>query len=151
MALSLVYGFYVFFLEGPAQRPHAETTSKLDTFNKFITTVADLTKDGLSEIDAYIIKNISAKWTKDPLLKTSGPFDPPGGPIKELLDDVTYKGYLQMGSRHLAIINGSEYEAGDELELKKGNFTVKNIYPNRVILVLQGGKVKHSIPLEESQ
>jgi hypothetical protein len=54
-----------------------------------------------------------------------------------------------MGSRHLAIINGTEYEAGEKLE-KKG-FTVGKIYPNRVIIVLRGGKVKHSIPLEETQ
>ena len=52
MVLSLVYGFYVFFLEGPAKRPHAETTSKLDTFNQFIAKIATMTQDGLSEIDA---------------------------------------------------------------------------------------------------
>ena len=54
-----------------------------------------------------------------------------------------------MGSRYMAIINGTEYEAGEELE--KGGFTIGNIYPNRVIIVLRGGKVKHSIPLEETQ
>jgi hypothetical protein len=55
-----------------------------------------------------------------------------------------------MGSRHLAIINGTEYETGEELEKKEG-FTVGTIYPNRVIIVLRGGNVKHSIPLEEAQ
>ena len=150
MVISLVYGFYVFFLEGPAQKPHAETTSKLDTFNQFITNIAAMTQDGLSEIDAYIIENISAKWTKDPLLNTrkdKGLF-PAGREIPEVLKGITYNGYLQMGSRYMAIINGTEYEAGEELE--KGGFTIGNIYPNRVIIVLRGGKVKHSIPLEET-
>lgn len=151
MVISLVYGFYVFFLEGPAERPHAETISKLDTFTQFITNIAAMTKDGLSEIDAYIIENISAKWTKDPLLNTrkDNKYFSASSGIPEVLKEITYNGYLQMGSRHLAIINGTEYETGEELE--KGGFTVGNIYPNRVIIVLRGGKVKHSIPLEETQ
>lgn len=151
MVISLVYGVYVFFLEGPAERPHAETTSKLDTFTQFITNIAAMTKDGLSEIDAYIIENISAKWTKDPLLNTrkDNKYFSASSEIPEVLKGITYSGYLQMGSRHLAIINGTEYETGEELE--KGGVTVGNIYPNRVIIVLRGGKVKHSIPLEETQ
>ena len=151
MVLSLVYGFYVFFLEGPAKRPHAETTSKLDTFNQFIAKIATMTQDGLSEIDAYIIENISAKWTKDPLLNTrrDNKYFTASRETPEIIKGITYNGYLRMGSRHIAIINGSEYEAGEELE--KEGFTVGRIYPNRVIIVLRGGKVKHSIPLEEAQ
>ena len=152
MVISLVYGFYIFFLEGPAERPHAETTStsKLDMFNQFITNIAAMTKDGLSEIDAYIIENISAKWTKDPLLNTrkDNKYFSASSELPEVLKEITYNGYLQMGNRYLAIINGTEYETGEELE--KGGFTVGNIYPNRVIIVLRGGKVKHSIPLEET-
>ncbi len=149
MVISLVYGFYIFFLEGPAERPHAETISKLDTFTQFITNIAAMTKDGLSEIDAYIIENISAKWTKDPLLsRKDNKYFSASSEIPEVLKGITYNGYLQMGSRHLAIINGTEYETGEELE--KGRFTVGNIYSNRVIIVLRGGKVKHSIPLEET-
>jgi hypothetical protein len=151
MVISLVYGVYVFFLEKPAKRTRTDTASKLDTFSKFINTITEMTKDGLTEIDEYIIENISAKWTKDPLLSTRkvNPWDDGTGDIPDALKGISYNGYLQMGSRHLAIINGTEYEAGEELE--KGGFTVGKIYPNRVIIVLRGGKVKHSIPLEETQ
>ena len=152
MVISLVYGFYIFFLEGPVQRPLIETRrSKLEAISEFINEIAKMTKGGLSEIDAYIIENISPKWTKDPLLKTTKPrgIFPAGSEIPDFLKDITYSGYLQMGSRHLAIINGTEYEAGEKLE--KEGFTVGKIYPNRVIIVLRGGKVKHSIPLEETQ
>jgi hypothetical protein len=152
MVLSLVYGFYVFFLEGPVKRQQTNTTtSKLELINKFIIDIADEAKDGLTEIDAYIIENISAKWTKDPLLNTRdpNPYIEVSQKTPEILKGITYSGYLQMGSRNLAIINGTEYEAGEELE--KGGFTVGKIYPNRVIIVLRGGKVKHAIPLEETQ
>jgi hypothetical protein len=152
MVLSLVYGFYVFFLEGPAKSSQVQTASKLDTFNQFITNIAAMTKDGLSEIDEYIIENISAKWTKDPLLSSRAKDDGligAGKKIPDIVKDITYNGYLQMGNRHLAIINGTEYETGEELD--KGGFTVGKIYPNRVIIILRGGKVKHAIPLEETQ
>ena len=152
MVLSLVYGFYVFFLEGKAKRPLAETTSKLEQFNQFITNIAAMTKDGLSEIDAYIIENIGAKWTKDPLLSSRAENDDLIGAGRKISGDlrgITYTGYLQMGNRHLAIINGNEYETGEELD--KGGFTVGKIEPKRVIIVLRGGKVKHAIPLEETQ
>ncbi|UCH19607.1 MAG: hypothetical protein JSU83_13580 [Deltaproteobacteria bacterium] len=151
MVLSLIYGVYVFFIESPPKMGHAVTTSKLDTFNQFITNIAEMTKDGLSEIDAYIIQNISAKWTKDPLLNTRKDFDIETEK-KSILSSlktlgIAYNGFLKMGNQHLAIINGVEYETGEELE--KGGFTIGKIYPNRVIIISRSGKEKISIPLEE--
>jgi hypothetical protein len=153
MVVSLVYGFYVFFLESPPKRGLAKTTSKLDTFNQFITNIATMTKDGLSEIDAYIIENIGAKWTKDPLLNTRRDFEfePEDKLTLTSLETIgiNYNGFLQMGNRNLAIINGLEYETGEELE--KEGFTVGRIYSNRVVILWKGGKKKISIPLEEPQ
>jgi hypothetical protein len=152
MVISLVYGFYVFFLAGPPKKQlAASTTTKIDSLRQFIEQISKLTKDSLSDIDSYIIQNISAKWTKDPLLNTrkDNKYFSAGREIPEILKEITYNGFLQMGNRQLAIINGTEYETGEELE--KGGFTVGTIYPNRVIIVLRGGKVKHSIPLEETQ
>lgn len=153
MVLSLVYGFYIFFIEPAPRKGHALTDSKLDAFNKFISNIAVLTKDGLSEIDAYIIENIGSKWTKDPLFRTKkgGQFNDKG----ELIPDspgkmgITYSGYLQMGNQSLAIINGSEYETGEQLE--QGGLTVGPIFPERVIIFVQGSKKKFAIPLEEMQ
>ena len=153
MVLSLVYGFYTFFIEPAPKKGHALTDSKLDAFNKFISNIAVLTKDGLSEIDAYIIENIGSKWTKDPLFKTKtgGSFDDEGGPIRRPPKEmgITYSGYLQMGKRNLAVINGMEYETGEIMEQE--GFIVGPIYPERVIIVVPGGKKKFSIPLEEMQ
>ena len=149
MVLSLIYGFYIFFIEPAPKGSHARTDSKLDAFNKFITNIAVLTKDGLSEIDAYVIGNIGSKWTKDPLFKTAGGQFPGEDGPDPTPKGITYNGYLQMGVRNLAIINGFEYEAGEELEQK--GFTVGRIYPDRVIIIIKGSKKKMSIPLEEMQ
>ena len=151
MVLSLIYGFYIFFIEPAPKKGHAVTNSKLDAFNKFISNIAVLTKDGLSEIDAYIIQNIGSKWTKDPLFRTKGggPFNTKGELIPDSPGGITYSGYLQMGKRNLAIINGMEYETGDPLD--QGGLIVGPIYPERVIIFVQGGKRKFAIPLEEMQ
>jgi len=158
MALTVVYGFYALFIEGPPKRgrsPIAATSeSKLETFNKFISNVAAMTKGGLSEIDSYIIEHIPAKWTKDPLLNTKGPFE--FDKESEVLAatsteklNLTYSGFLQMGSKSLAIINGMEYESGEILP--QTDYKVGKILPNRVVILMRGGKQRISIPIEETQ
>ena len=154
MALTVVYGFYALFIEGPPKRGSsivASSESKLESFNKFIASVAAMTKDGLSDIDSYIIEHIPAKWTKDPLLNTSveiGPGPPPDEP-EDLPFQLVYSGYLQMGSKSLAIINGMEYETGELLP--QTDYVVGKILPNRVVIMMRGGKQRVSIPIVETQ
>jgi len=59
----------------------------------------------------------------------------------------TYSGYLEIGDRRLAIINGIEYETGDELAM--GGYIVRGIYPNRVVIEVKWRKEKIIVPLEE--
>ena len=153
MALTVVYGFYALFIEGPPRRSGptvASTESRLDTFNKFIASVAAMTKEGLSDIDSYIIERIPAKWTTDPLLSTRGDLiidEEPPAPPGSL--DLIYSGFLQMGSKSLAIINGMEYEAGEVIP--ESDYRVSRILPNRVVILLRGGRQRVSIPIEETQ
>ncbi len=150
MALTVVYGFYALFIEGPprSRSTAASSESKLDIFNKFIASVAAMSKDGLSDIDSYIIEHIPAKWTTDPLLNsTEGPGDVP--PLEKPPKDLIYSGFLQMGSKSLAIINGMEYEAGEKLP--QTDYVVGKILPNRVVIQTLKGRRRLSIPIEETQ
>jgi len=160
MALTIVYGFYALFLEDPSPgKPKpASSSSKPDTFNTFITNVAALVKGGVSEEDTYIIDKIPVKWTKDPFLSTKK--DVAFKPEKEKLDavkksatapemDIVYSGFLNMGSRNLAIINGIEYERGEKLP--DGAHIVEEIHPNRVVVGMHGSKKKIIVKLEEMQ
>ena len=158
MALTVVYGFYALFIAGPPRRGGssiaAKSESKLETFNKFIASVAAMTKGGLSDIDSYIIERIPAKWTKDPLLNTKGDFkfDEASEVLAATTTEnlkLTYSGFLQMGDKSLAIINGMEYEAGEMLP--QTDFRVGKILPNRVVILMRGGKQRVSIPIEETQ
>jgi hypothetical protein len=157
MALTVIYGFYALFIEGPPRRGGSSIAStaesKLDTFNKFIASVAAMTKEGLSDIDSYIIEHIPTKWTKDPLLntKTDFKFDEASAVLAATSTeqlDLVYSGFLQMGSKSLAIINGMEYESGEVLP--QSDYVVGRILPNRVVILMRGGKQRVSIPIEET-
>ena len=151
MALSLVYGFFVFFIEAPGKRGAMGQSSKLESLNKFISHVAELTKESLSEIDSYIIEKAPKQWDKDPLLSSDMEFqfkaESTEADVSALKVNIKYTGYLNMGAKNLAILNGLEYEEGEELE--KGGFIIRKIYPERVIIVIKGQQEEITIPLEE--
>ena len=151
MALSLVYGFFVFFIEAPGKKGAMGQSSKLESLNKFISHVAELTKESLSEIDSYIIEKAPKQWDKDPLLSSDTEFqfkaENTEADVSALKVNIKYTGYLNMGAKNLAILNGLEYEEGEELE--KGGFIVRKIYPERVIIVIKGQQEEITIPLEE--
>ena len=63
------------------------------------------------------------------------------------LPNLAYSGFLEIGSKRLAIINGMEYEAGDRVN--PGAFSVKTILPGKVIMTSSQGEVV--LPLQESE
>ena len=156
MAVTVVYGFYVFFLEDPTPRSIASvnTSSRLDEFNTFITNVAEQTKGGLSDVDSFVIENLSNKWTKDPLLNTEKDFKfdkdrPEMADASSQQLGIRYSGFLQMGELKMAIIDGQEYERGDTLQ--PSGYTIGDIYPDRVIIIIRSGKYNVTVPLEENE
>jgi hypothetical protein len=156
MALTLIYGFYVFFLEdtSPPGVASLNPSARLDKFNKFITNVAEQTKGGLSDVDSFVIENLATKWKKDPLLNAAKDFrfdkDRPelANASSEQIG-IKYSGFLQMGDIKMAIIDGQEYEQGDTLQ--PSGYTVGTIYPDRVIIIIRSGKYNVTVPLEENQ
>ena len=62
--------------------------------------------------------------------------------------DVSYTGFMQMGDKKFAIIDGFEYAVGDELE--QGGFVVRSINPRQVVIVsTDRSKKKFIFMLEE--
>lgn len=152
MCLTLIYGYYVFFIESSSKSFSTPTTTRLDSFNKFITQVSELTRKGLSDADMYVIDKIATKWTKDPLLTTVSTLDVSRDPEEPFANGgpsgLNYSGFLQMGKSHMAIINGVEYEAGDVLI--SGDYTIRSISPLQVVLIKRGARTTVTIPLVET-
>jgi len=156
MLLTVAYGAYILFLEPSTDAgPLKQTEQGLDELNAFISKVAATTQAGLSEKEAYVLEQAEAKWPRDPMLTVTSdlpaieeekaPEEAPAAAYK-----VNYTGYLQMGATRLAIINGMEYQIGDQIE--PGGFVVQKISPTQVVIASsEGRKTTFSVPLDETE
>jgi len=152
-ALALGYGAMELLLPRAKVAPVSQPQS-LEGLNVFITKVADATRVGTAEAGAIVIQKAEAAWKQDPFLEIqkAKAVKPPDKPTTETarLPNLVYNGFMELGSKRLAIINGQEYEAGDKLS--PGGFTIKSILPTRVVLVsAQGEGAPIVLPLQESE
>ena len=162
MLLTVAYGVYALFFEGKGKSgttPIAtiSATQELENLNTFITKVAEASKAGLSKEDTYIISRAESAWKQDPLTTvelTDRPEDEINRQKKQITQttgpqlNVSYTGFMQMGDKKFAIIDGLEYTAGDELV--QGGFEVRSITPRQVVIVsTDRSKKKFIFPIEE--
>lgn len=159
MLLTVTYGVYIVFFEGkakPRETATISTTKQLENLNAFITKVAEASRAGLSKNDEYIIQLAEAEWKQDPLISAELK-DRPESEIQKATRvtrvptpdlNIAYTGFMQMGDKKFAIINGLEYASGDRLE--QGDYIVRSITPRQVVIVSTGrSKKKFIFPLEE--
>jgi hypothetical protein len=162
MLLTVAYGIYALFFEGKGKTGTTFTasvsaTKQLENLNAFITKVAEASKAGLSKEDKYIISRAESDWKQDPFTTvelTDRPEDEINRQRQQVVQtagpqlNVSYTGFMQMGDKKFAIINGLEYAAGDELE--QGGFIVRSITPTQVVIFsTDRSKKKFVFPLEE--
>jgi hypothetical protein len=147
MLLTVAYGIYALFFEGKGKSSTApiaavSATKQLENLNAFITKVAEASRAGLSKEDKYIISRAESAWKQDPLTTvelTDRPEDEINRQKKQITQttgpqlNVSYTGFMQMGDKKFAIIDGLEYTAGDELV--QGGFKVRSITPRQVVIV----------------
>jgi hypothetical protein len=153
MVVSVIFGIYIVFFESPRQTTTLNTAGdrELEMLNTFITKVAEKTQSGPSKEQAYILNKAQSAWKQDPLIQLEAKkVEVDTGPELVLDARVQYTGFLQMGDTRLAIINGMEYEAGDQLE--PGGFIIRRILPNHVVMAPPGKNKKTMIlPMEETE
>lgn len=165
MFLVVVYGAYELFFASSPKGTSKTTGSKSSEINKLITELSvGLTKGGPTERDNYIIEKAESPWAKDPFLekkisvvKEKKEASKVEAEVKvrekevEAIPEVsfTYSGYLQMGDRKIAIIDGMEYKTGEEIG--PGVFIIRAIYPNKIVLGIKGREKEEEItvPLVE--
>lgn len=116
--------------------------------NAFIAKVADTIKSASSESSALIVQKAEAAWKQDPFLEIRKPQPqrPDPAALKEaarLPGNLVYSGFIEIGAKRMAIINGMEYEAGDTVN--PGGFTVKSVLPTKVLM---GSPQRDGAPIE---
>jgi len=151
MALAIVYGVYTVFFSTPREAPVSSGDKQLEALNSFITKVADKTKSGLPEDQLFILQKARAEWKQDPLIRIQPKLTREEEEKRQplvLKSKILYTGFLEMGDKKLAIINGVEYEVGDRLEA--AGLVVRMINPNHVVVAAPDENNKTVIiPMEE--
>lgn len=154
MTLAILYGGYNLFFASAQKIKAAGQEKSFEEISRFITDVAVKLDDPDYKKHAYVLSQAKTKWVHDPFFKVKAPVKEKV--VAEVIKKETspvetfaYSGYLQMGNRTIAIIDGLEYELGDELA--KGGHIVKMIDPNRVLIGPQNEKNNIVLFLNESK
>ncbi len=114
-AAVMLYGIYeyIFYAELPVQPKNTEETE--DVLQCVSRISQELVQTSLTPFEKYLIEKTEKKW-EDVFI--SVPLPKTEDLLKEELHKIklpVYTGYLEMGNRMIAIINGTEYMTGDFL------------------------------------
>lgn len=152
MLIVVAYGAYSFFSE-PSEKTIVDTSKKtLAELKKFVIDAAtSLSREYISAVDKYIVEQAEKAWPQDPFLKTGAllttePFE---AKVEVTVAKVrlSYTGFIQTSDTQLAIINGTEYELGEQIN--EAGYNIKQIFPTKVVLGIENNPDNIILPLDE--
>lgn len=142
MVGTVIFGAFHFLAPSPKTGtiPTQEELKGLDQF--IITMAGTLNKQNLVEAN-YILERAASPCNNDPFLAEKSMLEavekkeavPRPDPL------FSYSGFVRIGNKMLAIINGLEYERGDVVE--PGGYRVSRITAEQV--ELNGGGKEHEV------
>jgi hypothetical protein len=155
MAAALLYGGYTFLFSGSTGGKKKSYGQPQVAVNEF---VADLIKRiqgaDTTATATEILEKSSVKWQKDPFLvvkkseasEEENEKEPEIVARGDLTGSFTYSGYMEMGKSKLAIVNGTEYEEGDQLDMQGAS--LKKISPGEVHIYVDAKKGVIVVPID---
>ncbi len=157
MCLTILYGAYELFGSGANLRKQPPVQKNpVEELRNFVVDIGQkLIAQEIADEYEYMIAKAGDDWTKDPFIHSSVPLKalltiekvdtPPKTEAKQ--PDFLYTGYLSLGKKKLAIINGMEYVEGEGLDFK--GYYVKSIAPRHVVVANIDGMESFQLPLRE--
>ncbi|MFC1896767.1 hypothetical protein ACFL0Q_08955 [Thermodesulfobacteriota bacterium] len=153
MFLTLVvilYGAYSYFFEGIGEDIAADAQQEIETLQQ---TLGEAQKLALSLkqplMVSYILSRAEAQWSADPFYEGPKVDVAQLQEIQEFDVDFLYTGYLQVGARWLAVINGIEYEIGEPMEPPE--YVLRSVDPKQVVIEHKGTRRTIEVPYEEER
>ena len=152
MIIVVIYGAYSLFLAPGDKSTAPGSKEKMAELKNFVVDAAtNLTSESVSAVDKYIIDQAEKAWPDSPFLQsgsilTSQPFEAKAEVIKERIN-LAYTGFLQTDNSLLAIVNGREYETGEQLS--EDGYYIKSISPNKVVIGVENNPKTIILPLDE--
>lgn len=157
MIVAITVGLLEFLFNSSPDPNMMVNNRKLEELKSSLSSSALVLSSGkLSDNQLYVISMAAEKWIKNPfkkvlskgeLLKNKVYSSKEGSEDKRGIRGLIYSGFLSMAKKRMAIIDGIEYEEGDELET--GEYIVKQIKPSEVILKMKNQDKTVSITLSE--
>ncbi|HTZ39778.1 MAG TPA: hypothetical protein VMB77_06460 [Syntrophales bacterium] len=114
-------------LTGTGEKPGEQYVDS----EKIIQEIAvELKKVAALPNENYVIARAEAAWTKDPFYRKmqQAPEKTAAG-----AREIVYSGFVDMGEKKLAVINGSTYQVGEKLDFGTA-FFLKSVEPLRVVI-----------------
>ena len=150
--LALIYAGVVFFFPGPGSSI-PRLGADADSAEGLVTEVVQsLARHHRTETEQIILEKAQIPWPADePFIpataSSSGGRKPEGETIAESDPGAfSFTGYVEIGTKRLAIINGEEYETGDQIT--GSPYTVRAISPEQVRLGDAGNRI-HVVPMAD--
>jgi hypothetical protein len=133
MVFSILFAL-VYFMSPAITGQGAKPAEQYTGAEKIIQEIAaELKKVATSPNESYVIARAEAAWAKDPFYKKVLPVAAKAGPGGAGAQDIVYSGYVDMGEKKLAVINGNTYRVGDKLDFG-GAFYLTSVEPSRVVI-----------------
>lgn len=151
MVLSILF-YGIYYYTKPSDTGIESPQKKEEKLNKFVADIAvRLKKKDISRTEKHIIAMAKSEWAGDPFLRIELPLESQAQQerveVSALKVNFTYSGYMEMGDRRLAVINGMEYVVGEELE--PGGYIVNSISPAQVVIGIKETNQTIVLPVEE--
>jgi hypothetical protein len=134
MVFSILFAL-VYFLSPAITGQGAKQAEEYTGSEKIIQEIAaELKKVASSANENYVIARAEAAWAKDPFYKKVLPAAAKAGPGGAGAQDIVYSGFVDMGEKKLAVINGNTYQVGEKLDFG-GAFYLKSVEPTQAVIV----------------
>jgi hypothetical protein len=155
VAIVILYAVFD-FLSPKKKNSGIDMVEKTAELNTFVTELAgSLEKGTAKNLGTIIFSRAEKEWAKDPFLdgkafkawtesKTvKAREDESAVPKIEFI----YSGYLEVGRKRMAIINGIEYNEGEVLDVK--GYMLKSVSPSRILIENREIGATVNVPLQE--
>ena len=153
-ALAVVYAGYVYLIE-PAMNKAKINDKKQEISTPVNSVKNDENKDVEAGTQEYIIARAEENWKKNPFVDRNSSSYKEWASIQRaaaagssgVAGKIIYSGYVDAGRKKIAIIDGFEYQAGDQLEME--GYILKQVTPSQVLILNKNTGIEVDIPISE--
>lgn len=143
MLAAVLYGAYDFFVVSSPNPSGTGSGGNAAQMDALIAEASKVLEEGGSyPVYAAVVEGTETGWERDPFYAGKAPVV-----SASTLGSVAYTGYLEIGARRIAVIDGVSYEIGNELEV--GGYRVKRIASSSVVIEETGTGKNITVPLLE--